>query len=118
MKLKAEEYEPMKMGDYRARYTGYEKVDEGQHGPFVKHFFTILDEEYAHRSLKGVTSTAFNPMSKLWAWVQALLGRSIEDGEEIDLDDLVGRECWLDIEHQRTDRGVFERIVGVRPIRR
>ncbi len=117
MKLKAEEYKPMEPGDYRARFTGYEE-DEGVHGPFVKWYFEVLDEEYAGRSLKGVTSTSFNPLSKMWAWVQALLARPIEDGEEIDLDDLVGREVMLDIEHQKTERGTFERIAGVRPVRK
>ncbi len=118
MKLKADDYKPMEPGDYRAQFTGYEEVEEGAHGPFVKYFFTVLDEEHAGRSLKGVTSTAFNPKSKSWAWIHALLGRPIERGEEIELDDLVGRKVVLDIDHQQTDRGTFERIAGVRPIRK
>ena len=117
MKLKAEEYEPMEVSDYRDKFTGYEE-DEGIHGPFVKWYFEVLDEEYPGRSLKGISSTAFNPMSKMWAWVQALLGRPIEDGEELELDDLIGRECLLDIDHHKTERGTFERIVGVRPTRK
>ena len=117
MKLKTEDYEPMEAGDYRARFTGYEE-DEGVHGPFVKMYFEILDKEYAGKSLKGIASAKFNPLSKLFAWTQALLGRPIERGEELELDDLVERECMLTIEHQSTDRGIFERIVSVRPVRK
>ena len=117
MKLRTTDYEPLEPGDYRAKFTGYEE-DEGEHGPFVKLFFELLDEEHAGKILTGIAYTKFNPMSKLFAWTQALLGRPIEDGEEIDLDDLVGRECMLDIEHRKTERGTFERVVAVRPVRK
>lgn len=54
----------------------------------------------------------------MFAWVQALLGRPIEDGEEIDLDNLTGTECLLDITHKQTEQGTFERIAGVRQVRK
>jgi hypothetical protein len=117
MKLKAEEYEPIELGDYRAKFTRYEE-DEGIHGAMVKWFFDLQDEDYQGRSISGISSTAFNPMSKMWAWVQALLGRPIEDGEEIDLDDLIGREVMIDVDHKQTERGTFEKIAGLRPVRR
>ena len=117
MKLKAEEYEPMEVGDYRATFTRYEE-DEGIHGPMVKWFFDLQDEDYEGRSISGISSTSFNPMSKMWAWVQALLGRPIEDGEEIDLDELIGREVMIDVDHKQTERGTFERIASLRPVRK
>ncbi len=46
------------------------------------------------------------------------MGRPIEDGEEIDLDDLIGREVMIDVDHKQTERGTFERIAGLRPVRR
>jgi hypothetical protein len=117
MKVKAEEYEPMEVGDYLAKFTRYEE-DEGIHGAMVKWFFTLEDEDYSGRTISGISSTSFNPMSKMWAWVQALLARPIEDGEEIDLDDLIGRQVMIDVDHKQTERGTFERIASLRPVRR
>jgi hypothetical protein len=117
IKVKAEAYEPMEIGDYRATFTRYEE-DEGMHGPMIKWFFELDDEDYPGRTISGISSTAFNPMSKMYAWVQALMGRPIEDGEEIDLDDLVGRQVMIDVDHKQTERGTFERIAGLRPVRR
>ena len=117
MKVKAEEYTAVEIGDYRAKFTRYEE-DEGIHGAMVKWFFDLQDEEYEGRSISGISSTSFNPMSKMWAWVQALLGRPIEDGEEIDLDELIGREVMIDVDHKVTERGTFEKIAGLRPVRR
>lgn len=117
MKLKAESYEAMDVGDYRAKFTRYEE-DEGIHGEMIKWFFDCQDEDYEGRTISGISSTAFNPMSKMYAWVQALMGRPIEDGEEIDLDDLIGREVMIDVDHKLTERGTFERIAGLRPVRK
>jgi hypothetical protein len=52
MKLKAEQYTPMPIGDYPARFTGYEE-DEGVHGPCVKSFFTILNGASILRSSRS-----------------------------------------------------------------
>lgn len=116
-KVKAEAYEPMEAGDYRAVFTRYEE-DEGIHGEMIKWFFDCEDEDYPGRTISGISSTAFNPMSKMYAWVGALMGRPIEDGEEIDLDSLVGREVMIDVDHKQTERGTFERIAGLRPVRK
>jgi hypothetical protein len=118
MKVTAEEYEPMEMGPYRARVKSYEE-DEMQFGPCFKWYFEITEEgEYEGKVLSGITSQAFNPKSKLYQWVQGIMGRTIKAGETIDLDDLVGKECMLNIGHKVKERGTFEVIDGVNPVRR
>jgi hypothetical protein len=112
------DYEPMEMGSYEAIFTRYEE-DEMEHGPVYKLFFKITnDEEYEGKELSRLVSQKFNPKSNLFQTVLALLGRPIRPGEVIDLDDLVGRPCVLNIGHNVKERGTFEQIDGVNPARK
>ena len=120
-KLKYEEmgdYEPMDIGSYDAVFTRYEE-DEMEFGPVYKLFFKITnDEEYEGKELSRLVSQKFNPKSNLFQTVQGLLGRPIRPGEAIDLDDLLGRPCVLNIGHNVKERGTFEQIDGVNPARK
>src|SRR3712207_4726958 len=111
-------YEPMDIGSYEAVFTRYEE-DELEFGPVYKLYFKITnDEEYEGKELSRLVSQKFNPKSNLFQTVQGLLGRPIRPGEEIDLDDLLGRPCVLNIGHNVKERGTFEQIDGVNPARR
>jgi hypothetical protein len=120
-KLKYEEmgdYEPMDIGSYDAVFTRYEE-DEMEFGPVYKLFFKITnDEEYEGKELSRLVSQKFNPKSNLFQTVQGLLGRPIRPGEAIDLDDLLGCPCVLNIGHNVKERGTFEQIDGVNPARK
>jgi hypothetical protein len=112
------DYEPMEMGSYEAVFTRYAE-DEMEHGPVYKLFFNITnDEDYEGKELSRLVSQKFNPKSNLFQTVQALLGQPIRPGEVIDLDDLVGRPCVLNIGHNVKERGTFEQIDGVNPARK
>jgi hypothetical protein len=112
------DYEPMEMGSYEAVFTRYME-DEMEHGLVYKLFFKITnDEEYEGKELSRLVSQKFNPKSNLFQTVQGILGRPIRPGEEIDLDDLVGRPCVLNIAHNVKERGTFEQIDGVNPARK
>jgi len=112
------DYEPMEMGSYEAVFTRYTE-DEMEHGPVYKLFFQFTnDEEYEGKELSRLVSQKFNPKSNLFRTVQGLLGRPIRPGEVIDLDDLLGRPCVLNIGHNVKERGTFEQIDGVNPARR
>ena len=111
-------YEPMDIGSYEAVFTRYEE-DEMEFGPVYKVYFEITnDEEYEGKELSRLVSQKFNPKSNLFQTVLALLGRPIRPGEVIDLDDLVGRPCVLNIGHNVKERGTFEQIDGRRVRRR
>jgi hypothetical protein len=120
-KLRYEEisdYEPMDIGSYEAIFTRYEE-DEMEHGPVFKLCFKITnDEEYQGKELSRLVSQKFNPKSNLFQTVQGLLGQPIRPGEELDLDELVGRPCVLNIGHNVKERGTFEQIDGVNPARK
>jgi hypothetical protein len=112
------DYEPMDIGPYEAVFARYEG-DEMEFGPVYKLWFKITnDEAYEGKELSRLVSQKFNPKSNLFQTVQGLLGRPIRPGEEIDLDDLVGRPCLLNIGHNVKERGTFEQIDGVNPARK
>jgi len=111
-------YEPMDIGSYEAVFTRYEE-DEMEFGPVYKLYFEITnDKEYEGKELSRLVSQKFNPKSNLFQTVQGLLGRPIRPGEEIDLDELIGRPCVLNIGHNVKERGTFEQIDGVNPARK
>jgi hypothetical protein len=119
LKYRAEEYEAMDEGIYRAKLVNLEE-DEGEFGPFLKWYFEILEEDYEGQSVRGQSSIPqnFTSATKMWQWAQGLMGRAIQAGEQIDLEELIGNECMITISHKETDRGTFARIDSVNPIRR
>ena len=119
MKYKAEEYEAMDQGVYRAKLVNLEE-DEGEYGAFLKWYFEILEEDYESQTIRGQSSIPerFTSATKMWQWAQGLLGRAIQAGENIDFEDLIGRECMITVGHKETDRGTFARIDAVNPVRK
>jgi hypothetical protein len=119
LKMKAQEHEPPDQGIYRARLLDLQE-GEGQFGPFVKWYFELLEEGYEGQTIRGQSSIPeiFTAATKTWQWAQALLGRPIRPGEEIDLKGLIGNECMLTLGHKETERGTFATVEAVNPIRR
>jgi hypothetical protein len=117
----AADYEP---GVYRARLIDLETaegsvVDEktGRPRPYVRWTFELLEEGYEARTIRGNSSTNFGPQAKARAWAGALLGRAIAAGEQVDENDLIGRECVLMVNLEETDRGTFAKVDSVNPVR-
>lgn len=69
-------------------------------------FEVTSDNQYNGRKVKGeVTSDDGNflsnhPNNKFRLWASALLGRSLEAGDNLDDDDLVGLSCDITVVHQ------------------
>lgn len=110
-------------GVYRAKLTKIELAERanfetGEPEACRDWTFAILEEGHEGTSLRGRTSMSFGPSSKARAWVEGLLGRRVEKGEGLELEDVAGRECDLSISHRETDRGTFANIVSVNPVRK
>ena len=119
LKMRAQEHEPPEQGIYRAKLADLQE-DEGQFGLFLKWFFELLEEDYEGQTIRGQSSIpeSFTAATKMWQWAQALLGRPIQPGEEIDLEDLISNECMLTLGHKETEGGTFATVEAVNPIRR
>lgn len=95
--LKAPVVEVLKDGVYDAVLS---KVDQQFSEKNQREFLIwqfVVTTKRGTSPVEGITSLNFGPKSKARPWVEALLGRKIAQGEEIDTDELTGCECkvWL-----------------------
>lgn len=110
-------------GAYRARLRGIEEADgsnfeTGDPEKYRRWTFEILEEGFEGTELLASSTMAFGPRSKARRWVEALLGRKVESGEKIGLEDLQGLEVDLGVVLKETDRGSFAKIDSVNPVRK
>jgi hypothetical protein len=113
MKFKTTKQEAqLKPGLYPAKF---QMIDEktGNYGPYLIWTFQ-LDKNGTHVSY--LTSRSFLSNSKARKLVEALKGRPMKDGEEVDLDELFGAPCQLLIEiAELDDGGTVNRVERVLP---
>jgi hypothetical protein len=113
--FKAPDYTPVPGGIYPGRFEGTEER-ESERGGYVRWGWRIVHGEYAGRMVFGNTSTNFGPQAKARMWLEAMLDRRIEPGEEIDPDDLIGETYAISVENTAPDsRGrVYGNVADVR----
>jgi hypothetical protein len=83
--------------------------------PWLKWTFEVYDGSPEGIVMTAASSTALGPKAKARPWVEALLGRRLEPGEEIDTDTLAPRDCQVVVKND-PDAG-FARITDVLPPR-
>ena len=99
MKVKYTETKAIPEGFYRARVDALEKADS-QFGDSIKWTFTILDpQKYANSNVTAMCSFKVSPKSKLFAWLQAFGIIMGADGEEFEMDSLLGKQCRVRIKN-------------------
>jgi hypothetical protein len=105
--------------EYNARIV---EVKEGRErfGKVCWVSFEILDGESIGEGIRNLYNvkddTSITPNSELGKVVNNLLTDDLKAGVEIDLERLVGRNCKITIEEKTTDKGVFLRVVDVKPM--
>lgn len=84
---------------YPATLTGFGEIAEGQFGPRLVWQFEIEEggEVVEAAAFSSYSMAAGKKKSNLIAWTEAILGEIPEEG--IELDDLVGKPCRVDINH-------------------
>jgi len=83
--------------------------------PWLKWFFHVYDTEDG-QELTAVSSINFSPKAKPRKWVEAILARKLDPGEEIDTDTLCPKDCQVVVKND-PDSG-FARIEDVMGVRR
>lgn len=73
-----------------------EKLEEatGAKGPYLRWHF-VVTHEGSSKPVSGVSPMTLDRGSKTRYWAEGLLAREIADGEELDLERLVGRACRI-----------------------
>lgn len=83
--------------------------------PWLKWFFHVYDTEEG-QELSATSSINFSPKAKPRKWIEAILARKLESGEQIDTDGLCPKDCQVVIKND-PDTG-FARIEDVMGVRR
>jgi hypothetical protein len=94
----AEEYKPLPPGLYVGGLLDIESR-ESANGEYRRWSWEIQEGPHAGQKVYANTSTNFGPQAKARQWVENVLGRELEAGEQIGTDDLVGGKHHLMVEN-------------------
>lgn len=113
------EFEVYPVGEYLAQVVDFEET-EGNFGPQFRFRFEFLKPKaYAGKQISAWCSKKLaggSKKSKLWTWVEAAYNRPLTEGEEVDIDLLIGRQVVLVVvtEPKSDGDGEFNKITSVR----
>src|SRR5918999_380720 len=112
----AEDYEPLPPGLYVGKLLDIESR-ESANGEYRRWGRGILGWPYAGQQRDTNTSTNFGPQAKARQWVENVLDRELEAGEQIGNDDLVGGNHHLMVENVKRDGRTFDNVSAVHKYR-
>ena len=112
----AEEYKPLPPGLYVGRLLDIESR-ESANGEYRRWSWEILEGSEVGRQVHANTSTNFGPQAKARQWVENVLGRSLEAGEQVGTEDLVGGKHHLMVENVTRDGRTFDNVSAVHKYR-
>jgi hypothetical protein len=105
----AEDHEPLPPGLYVGRLLDVEPR-ESANGEYRRWSWEILDGPEAGRTVYANMSTNFGPQAKARQWVENVLGRELEAGEQIGIYELVGDQHHLMVENVKRDGRTFDNV--------
>jgi hypothetical protein len=82
-------------GLYSAKLTGVEPVTNDQYGPGLKFKYSITRGPQAGQLVARTTGCSPSPKNSLGRLLAGMLSRTLSLDEEIELDDLIGREYMV-----------------------
>jgi hypothetical protein len=112
----AEDYEPLPPGLYVGKLLDIESR-ESANGGYKRWSWEILDGACAGQRVYANSSTNFGPQAKARQWVENILDRQLEAGEQVSLDDLVGGKHHLMVENVKRDGRTFDNVSAVHKYR-
>ena len=88
-----------------------QKIEEKRNneGSYLMWTFTVSHHGEA-KTVTGVTPMHLDPGSKARFWTEALLGRPLQENEDVDLEKLYGRSCRIELSVIEKDGREFNRI--------
>lgn len=113
----------MEFTDYNEPEISMYKKANGEDQWRIKLVFTIRDDDdYAGEEIWAWYGWSMHPKAKLYPIVKALLGRDIDEDEDPDLDDLLGKRIMgtLDNVTKTTENGTktYANLVAASPVRK
>jgi hypothetical protein len=108
----AEDYEPLPPGLYVGELLDIEPR-ESANGQYRRWGWKIVEGPHAGRTVYANTSTNFGPQAKARQWVENVMGRELEAGEQSGTEDLVGSTHHLMVENVKRDGRTFDNVSAV-----
>jgi len=112
----AEDYEPLPAGLYVGKLLDIESR-ESANGEYRRWSWEVLDGPYAGQKVFANSSTNFGPQATPRQWVENILGRELEAGEQVGTEDLVGGKHHLMVEDVKRDGRTFDNVSAVHKYR-
>ena len=90
---------------------------KGRYGLLVCIEFSMGSSDGWEVRVSGLASKKLSASSKLGRWVEAILGRMPNVGEEVPAKDLLNRQCRVVVKHRKSLDGLttFANVVRVLP---
>lgn len=102
---------------YPAVVSGFGEISEGQYGPRLVWQFEIQTDEgemVEAAAFSSYSMASGKKKSNLIAWTEAILGDIPDEG--LELDDLIGKPCRVDISTYTKDNGIVKnKVTNVLP---
>jgi len=98
LRMKTEEAKELPLveeGDYTAKVSRIETDQEGKFGKMLVFHFDINGVE-----VSALCSQKLNPNTKLFQWAKILRGKELGVGEELVIQDLVGKEALVTVRNR------------------
>jgi len=119
------EWELVDAGLYKAKVSELEEGPE-TYGPSVKVWFEIEsdisgDDYFAGQRVNGVAGLKINVAqdmeSKLYRWYRAITGQTAQEGQQVDLNDMLGQSAIIKVEQSTSKNGrTYANVVDVTPM--
>jgi hypothetical protein len=100
----AEDYEPLPPGLYVGKLLDIESR-ESANGEYRRWSWEVLEGPDAGRNVYANTSTNFGPQAKARQWVENILDRELEAGEQVGIEDESGLNAGRYLVQRGSGRG-------------
>jgi hypothetical protein len=106
--------DPLVGGRYKAELITIEERDSKYGGSYLTWTFKVYHNGTTH-AVEGATGDSFTSRTREFAWVTALQGRPLGDGEGFSLETLYGHTCEVEVIVKELEYGVLNKVVKVFP---
>ena len=97
--------DPVPVGGYEAAFAGLEQTEHPEVGPGVAWRFRILTGDQRDRIATRVTGESPSLKNAAGRLLSAITGAALAAGQEVDLQEFVGREFMISVEPSPSGQG-------------
>lgn len=118
VRMEASSFRPVDEGEYVVELAAVESRD-GKFGPALDFRFRIVDGEFANTEVTGLVSASLQPGNKLDKYLRALGINTLEVGQELDVESLVGSRAhaYVTPTPGKKEGQVFNNVSNIRPFK-